>query len=582
MILKKKINIILDKKQKAQLVLLTFGAIFISLIETVGIGSIGVFVLIISDIESAIATIPENFFIKNYLVTLDYLSIIFLSSILLCFIFLIKNILIFIYHFCELTLRKDIIYTLSVKTYKNYLKANYLFHKDNNPAKLFNNITSKCNKTANFLFLIVSAIKEILLLIFLLTSVLLVNFKISATIFTVMFLISLTIYLFVKLRIKNIGKQTLRLEEETLKNINQGLGGFKIIKILGRFNFFLDKFGVIQNERLNLEIKLRLISLLPKFILEVLSIITISITIYLLLNQNNSLELILPTITFLSLVIIRMLPAFVSLNHGFQNLRHTRVSLDEHSQELLNFVNEIKEEEKKLFTKVDIKNLLLKNVSFKFKNSPQIINNVNFEFIKGDFVGLIGKTGSGKSTIVDLILGLLKPDSGEIYFNGQKISDNYYEARKKIGYIPQEIYLSDESLLNNIAYGVKAEDIDFKKIDDCIIKSQLKNFIDILPNKIDTIVGDRGARISGGQKQRIGIARALYNDASIIVMDESTNSLDEKTENIILEDVKMMFKNKIVISVTHKASTLKFCNKILELKDGNFRLKGNYEDFKKN
>ena len=174
------------------------------------------------------------------------------------------------------------------------------------------------------------------------------------------------------------------------------------------------------------------------------------------------------------------------------------------------------------------------------------MNNINLDLNKGDYVGIVGKTGSGKSTLIDIILGLLQPNSGEILFDKINLNKNFYQIRKKIGYVPQEVYLSDDSFLNNIAYGLNKNEIDFDKVESSLEKSQLKEFVETLPNKIHTLVGDRGARLSGGQKQRIGIARALYNDPSIIIMDESTNSLDEYTENKIIQDVKKLSKNKLL------------------------------------
>ena len=195
-------------------------------------------------------------------------------------------------------------------------------------------------------------------------------------------------------------------------------------------------------------------------------------------------------------------------------------------------------------------------------------------------IGILGNVDSGKSTLIDIILGLLVPNSGEVLFDKININKNFYKIRKKIGYVPQEIYLSDDSLLNNIAYGLNKNEIDFNKVESSIIKSQLKEFVETLPNKIHTVVGDRGARLSGGQKQRIGIARALYNDPSIIIMDESTSSLDEYTEDKIIQDVKKLSENKIVIFVTHKESALRFCNKIFEIKNGNCEFKGDFKEFK--
>jgi ATP-binding cassette, subfamily B, bacterial PglK len=576
------INILLNNKQKILLCLSIFGAILVSLFEVVGIGSIGGFVLLISDIDNAISKIPDSIFIKEYLLKLDTFLLMTLCSILLCLIFLIKNILIILYNYFELSLRRNIVYSISTRVYKNYLNADYLFHQNINSSILINNIISKSSRTANYIFGFILIIKEILLLVFLLTAIFLINFKMTIMVFLLMLSVSILIYLSVKKALTLIGDKTLLLEAESLKSLNQGLGGFKVIKILGRIKFFINEFSKIQSSKLGLQVKHRIFSMLPRFILEVLSITTISLITFFLISNKTSFELILPVITFLSLAIVRMVPAFVSLNIGFQNLKFSRAASKETVLEILKLENNFLKNNSvnhQIIIK-EFNSITLEKISFKYEKSKKILNKVDLNFQKGDFIGITGKTGGGKSTLIDIILGLLKPTEGKIFIDDKQIEDNFSDINKNIGYVPQEVFLSDESILNNIAYGISKNEIDMKKIENCLDKSQLRDFVDSQAEKINTNVGDKGVRISGGQKQRIGIARALYDDPSIIILDESTSSLDNATEQKIIEDVKKLSKNKIVIFVTHRISSLKFCNKIYELKDGNCELKGNFEKFK--
>ncbi len=579
---KKRIDILLNKKQKFQLILLLVGTIAISFVETIGIGSLGVYVIILSDIDGSIDKIPNNLFIKDYLSSLDNFQIILFISLLLCAIFFIKNLLIIFYHYCELLIKKNIIFSITTKTYLNYLKTNYSFYLENNSAKLINNIDSMSSRAANYIFFLILLIKESLLLIFLLVTIFFINLKISISIFFGMFIISLLIYLIVKTKLRKYGKKSLELEENSLKSLNQGLGGFKIIKILGTYKYFFEEFSLIKNYLLDLNISQRLISLIPRFALEVLSVIAMSLISILLFIDTNNIKLILPTITLFGLALIRMVPSFLSLSVGFQNLGYASSAFEEKSEEMTNIEYEIINETEKSVLPNRITKLSLNNISFNFKNSERLLKNVNIEMEQGDFIGVIGKTGSGKSTLIDIMLGLLKPISGNILCNGKSIYTNIFEFRKKIGYVPQEVYLSDDSLLNNIAYGLNKNEIDFDKVESSLKKSQLKEFVETLPNKIHTLAGDKGTRVSGGQKQRIGIARALYNDPSIIIMDESTNSLDEYTEDKVIQDVKKLSENKIIIFVTHKESALKFCNKIYEIKNGNCEPKGDFEKYKSN
>ena len=242
------------------------------------------------------------------------------------------------------------------------------------------------------------------------------------------------------------------------------------------------------------------------------------------------------------------------------------------SSELRNKVKEdcenvIKKNNKTKFDKIN--SIQLNKISFSFDDKI-ILDNANIEFFKGQFIGIVGETGAGKTTFIDIILGLLKLKSGKILINNQSEFDNFYSLKGLFGYVPQEIYLSDGSILENITFGEQTKDINYENLYKSIKFAQLEKFVNSQNEKLNSKVGDRGVRISGGQKQRIGIARALYRNPKVLIMDESTNSLDTDTEENFLKMIKSISEEMIVILVTHKKSSLLFCDKIFELKHGKF------------
>ena len=285
----------------------------------------------------------------------------------------------------------------------------------------------------------------------------------------------------------------------------------------------------------------------------------------------------LPLLSLVTVCAVRMIPSFNGLSSAYLTIRHYLPSLDviveqlSFSKEFLNkksLNDEVKIDLDE--PKISFNNqIVVKNVSYSYPNSTKlIISNSTLEIYKKDIVGIIGPSGIGKSTLVDLISGLLKPHKGEILVDGLNIEKNLKSWQKQIGYVPQEVYLLDDSIKANVAFGVKEQDFDNSRFKDSLKLAQVDDFVSSLPEKEMTKVGDRGIRISGGQKQRLGIARAMYFSPSVLILDEPTSALDKENETKIINDLyKLSSKNSIII-VTHKLSVLRNCNKIYEIGEG--------------
>jgi len=536
-----KINSILNSKQKIYLVILFISSIVLSFLEMIGIGSIGLFVAILSESQSFIKNIPIES-IQIFLLELEKKDLIILAGISLSVVFFIKNLLIILYNYFELKIRKNIILDISKKTYSNYLYRDINFHKNNNSSDLINNILSKTSHATTYTLLMITIFKDSVLILFLISGLLWINFNFSILIFIAISVISVLFYLGVKNVIRRLGKRSLVFEQKLLQSLNEGLGGIKLTKLLNNYNFFINEFIDLRSKRLDLDLISRILALLPRLFLEVFAIIIMSfITIY-LLKTNLTLNEMLPLLTVISVIIIRMIPSFTNLNTGLQNLRLMSSPFDEISSETKVDYKIINNEKNNKISNIsEIECVSVKDLNFGYEDKKNLIKNLNIELKKGYFTALIGETGSGKTTLIDIILGLIPPTSGKLVINNKFEYNNFKVLNPIIGYVPQDIYLTDAPIINNIAIGLDDEKIDINQVNKVIELAQLGPFVNKLSEGIYSKVGDRGYRISGGQRQRLGIARALYRNPKILIMDESTNSLDEITEKAFFKDIK--FKN---------------------------------------
>ena len=568
MIFKKNLKNVVDGKQKILLIILLVGSIFLSLFEMIGIGSIGIFVAILSDSQSFIEKIPfEN--IQSFLSQFKINKLIILFGIALTLVFLFKNLLIVIYKFFELRIKNKINLDISKKIYSEYLHRDISFHNNKNPAELVNVVNSVTNSASLYIFTIINFIKEIFLIFFLISGLFIINFKLSLYLLLAILIVSSILYISIKNFIKKLGKDGIEIEKNILKSLNEGFGGIKIIKTLKNYNFFVKEFKNLKSKQFDMLLIVQILALLPKLLLEIFAVACTAVLTIFLLNTNLTFVQIIPILTIISLILVRMIPSFSNINTALQHIRYMGPHYDTVSKELINKIDKSSEEsvdEKVNIINGEIDTVELRDLTFSY-GKKHILDKANIELKKGQFIGLIGETGTGKTTVVDIILGLLKPEEGKILINKSKETFNFNLLTKFIGYVPQDIYLADCSIAENIAFGEDESKIDIERIKKTLKLSQLNEFINSNDDDIFSKVGDRGVRISGGQKQRIGIARALYRNPKILIMDESTNSLDSFTEENFIKDVKNISKEMIVLFITHRTSTLRFCDKIYKLEN---------------
>jgi ABC-type multidrug transport system fused ATPase/permease subunit len=365
-----------------------------------------------------------------------------------------------------------------------------------------------------------------------------------------------------------------------MKELTEAFGAFKEIKFTGLEKFYTKNFLKFQKTYVHNQSLFELISFLPRYIIEGVAFGGMIILVLILISTNNQLEKFIPIISFYAFAFYRLIPSSQQLYTSFSQIRYLATGRNSIYEELKNL---------KYFERVNdavepislTKSIELTHVNFSYDNIKKTtLKNISCTFPAFFKIGILGATGSGKTTLVDIILGLLDIKQGTLKVDEKLIDQNNKIAwQKSIGYVPQQVYLSDTNIRENIAFGIDSKNIDQHSIEECAKMANLHDFIiNELPQGYDTFVGERGARISGGQKQRIGIARALYRNPQLIILDEATNSLDNETERSIINAIDNLKYKITIIIISHRLSTIKNCDLIYFLEDGEIKAHGNYQN----
>ena len=545
------------------LVLMFIGMLF----EILSVGIILPVIAIIMQ-EDLIQQFPVLQTTFHYLGEPNHTQLVVGSMLALVIAYTMKSFFIIFLIWKQMSFIHNVQASLSQRLFINYLRQPYTFHLQRNSAQLIRNIVTE---TGMFALTGLSAamilLTEILALLGIVILLLFIE-PVGAIITAITIgLVSLLFYYFTRGYILKWGKERQYHEGMRIQHLQQGLGGVKDVKLLGREDNFFSQYSFHNKRSAHVGKYVYTMQQFPRILLELLAVIGLSILVVTMVMQGDNSGTLFATLAVFAAAAFRMLPSVNKIITAIQRVRYSLPVINILHEELVGFDEcQTKNNNKTLLFK---DSLNLESVTYKYPlTEDRALSDINISIHVGTSVGFIGGSGAGKSTIVDIILGLLTPVKGRVLVDGIDIEEDLRCWQNNIGYVPQSIYLTDDSLRRNIAFGISNEDIDELALNRAIKAAQLNEFVNSLENGLDSVVGERGIRISGGQRQRIGIARALYHDPEVLVLDEATSSLDVATETKIMEAVNTFKGKKTIIIVAHRLSTVENCNLIYHIKKG--------------
>ncbi len=467
---------------------------------------------------------------------------------------------------------------ISTEIYTKIISQPYHYHLDLNSSEVITTLNTYINSLDSCLKSIFQLINAIIICIFITGGTLLINWRLTFASSFIYGSIYCLIAIYGKNRLNSNSKSVAKGRVILVKRVQESLGSIRDIIIDDLYNFYIKGHRETEYNVRKLVAENTFLTFFPRYAIESITLILIALIIIFQDNIFANNQMIIPTLGALGVGIQKLLPSLQSIYGSWASINSYKADLYK-LEEFINLKNEKSlndnfqlKANKMIFNEKDFNNLNLKNISFKYSlKENYIFQNLNLQIEKGERLGIIGTTGDGKSTLLDIIMGLIAPESGEVLLNG---FDLYKEKSflkswtNSVSHVPQNIYLSDKTIAENIALGVHLDDIRSQKLRDSAYQARIIDFIDNSLNKFNTIVGEDGIRLSGGQRQRIGIARALYRSPNILVLDEATSALDEETEKSIMESIINNNKNTTIIIVAHRLKTMKYCNRVIKLKRG--------------
>ena len=505
-------------------------------------------------------------------------ELLFPISLLFCIITLSSAIIRLTLMWAQYNLGASISIDFSIQIYKYSLYRPYSFHVSNNTSEIMSSINKANDLGSNLITPLLTLFSSS----FVLAIVIIAIIAINPTIILITILGFALIYLLITLSTKKIttfeGERMSYESVRMLKSIQEGLGGIRDVLVDGTQEYFISIYRKSIVPFRKSWVKVNIIGSAPKFLVEAFGMILIAILATFIAFKQNNIQNAIPTIGVLAIGAQRMLPIMQLMFSSIISLRGNHANIND-AMKMIEEIPNLQNSEEIQSIKFD-KKIEIRNLYFRYNNEGSLIlENLNLVINKGEKVGIIGSTGSGKSTILDLIMCLLKPTNGEILIDDSIIDDtNVRSWQKHIAHVPQSIYLADSSILQNIAFGITDNLIKRHLVINAAKKALISKKIEEFEDGYDTFVGERGVRLSGGQRQRIGIARALYKEADVIIFDEATSALDNLTEKEVMNSINQLGKNLTLIIVAHRLTTLQNCDKIFEFTKNGVKIHNSYQE----
>ena len=579
-----KINYIFDKKQKLQSVLLCIGLFVGALLELVGVSFITQLVTLISNPEKIHSNEIMQYCYDFFNMTSDRQFFLFVV-IALIFVYLIKNLYLLWINYVQYTFVFNNQLRLSGRLIDCYLKKPYTYHLDNNSAEMVRNVMLDSERFFQMLLSVFLTLSEILVSALLCVFLLIVDPVITISVVAILAVFTGLYLILFKGKAKKYGKTNQIYDGKMHQSINQALGAVKDIKILHREKYFADSFLAYGKKKMTAVRNNNVLGQFPKYLIETVCIGTVLLVLVFKIYKGEDLNTMIPQLAAFAIAAFKLLPSVSKINNYANLIVFLKPSVDliyrdiKDTEDMVNYeiadesgniieINDDGSQNKDTCYVAD--KISINNIVYRYPHTDRdVLNGISFEIPLGKSIGFIGESGSGKSTLADVILGILTPTSGTVMYGNMDVHKHPLKWSKKLAYIPQSIFLCDDTIRNNVAFGIDKDKIDDEKVWKALREAQLEQFVKSQPDGLDSMVGERGVRISGGQRQRIGIARALYDNPEILVLDEATSALDTGTESAVMEAIEKLSGTMTLIIIAHRLTTIKNCDYVYKVENGN-------------
>ncbi|HOO79622.1 MAG TPA: ABC transporter ATP-binding protein [Lachnospiraceae bacterium] len=566
----KRLKQLLNQKQKRQVLLLIFMIFVSALLETLGVSIIVPLISAVVTPEKLLEneTVQKIFTIFGVAIT-D--KTFFVKLLLLCTmgIFLLKNIYLLFLYYIQARFVTKTEATTSIRLLNEYLNRPYEFYLNADVNAMFQTINKDIPHVFELLQEVMKLLTEIAVSMCLCTLLFVVDFKMSLSISVLLLLMVLFIVFVLKPKLGNLGQGRLKQQVLTMKWMQQGIFGIKDVKVAAKEKYFLGKFADAYTRLAGIIRKYTVFNNAPRLVIETVCIVGLLGYMFLCIVKGEDMSRLLPQLTAFALAAVRLMPSVNRISTHLSTIAYYEPSLNFVCDNLN--IAELKDVEEKTSAEVmELKHSIeLKEITYAYPNTDRkIFDRASMNIPVGQSVGVIGSSGAGKTTIIDVLLGLLQPKEGSICCDGKAILEDDISWLHNIGYIAQNIYMLDSTIRDNVAFGVDTKDMDEQRIWEVLREAQMEEYVRKLPEGLDTVIGDRGVRISGGQRQRIGIARALYHDPELLVFDEATSALDNETEAAIMEAINALKGRKTMVIIAHRLKTIESCDMIYRVENG--------------
>ena len=570
--------VLLDKKQKHKMVLLVFLMLIGAVLETLGVSMILPVMSVVME-ENAVQkhaylqVICDLFHIAYD----DTRTLMILVMVGLIVIFAVKNVFLFFQQKVQLKFVYTNQFATSRRMMINFMERPYEYYLNADTSVIQRSITSDVNNMYGLILSLLQLVSEGIVFVCLIAVSLVSDVMMSITVALLLVVVLAIIKWVLKPIMRKAGEENQDYYSGLYKWIDQSVMGIKEIKIANKENYFINEYAKCGEGYVNAVQRYNLYNATPRLLIETVALAGMIFYMMIQLLSGVQVTAILPQLTLLALVAMRLIPCANRINNHLTSISYFEpffMGVSDNLQEEIRDesidYNAASYQKKVEVQKLEIRhNIQLKDIVYKYPNTETLIfDRANMEIPIGKSVGIVGTSGAGKTTIVDILLGLLQIQSGEILADGVEVREHYQSFLKDIGYIPQTIFMIDSTIRKNVAFGVADEDNDDAKVWRALQEAQLDEFVRGLPDGLDTSIGERGIRISGGQRQRIGIARALFEDPEVLVLDEATSALDNETEAAIMESINMLHGKKTLIIIAHRLQTIEKCDMVYRVEKG--------------